>query len=355
MTFTRPELGICAFNGSTANNIIWYGKPAHNFAPFIDPNPDAQPDRRFKAIAYHPSENGLGAFASADGYHWRLLADEPIITKGNFDSHNLAFYDPNINQYVSYNRINTGGLRRIQRCTSADFIKWTDPEEITYTDAHPWQMYTNNIAPYFRAPHIYLGMPARYVAEWTKDRAHGHHGISDGMLMSSRDGCTFDRWEEAFIRPGPEPEMWTDRNNYPAWGMLQTSPTEISLYWSEHYRHPTNRMRRGTIRTDGFVSVHAGGKDIGEILTRPITFTGDALQVNYATSAIGSVRFELCDPSGEALPGFSLMDSDVLFGNEIAHTVTWRARSSLAALAGTPLRLRIRLHDADVYSLRFIE
>ncbi len=100
--------------------------------------------------------------------------------------------------------------------------------------------------------------------------------------MSSRDGITFERWEEGFIRPGFDIECWTGRNNYPAWGMVQTSPEEISLYWTEHYRFKTNRLRRGTVRTDGFVSVHAGAKAVGEILTRPLKFSGNHMVVNSA-------------------------------------------------------------------------
>jgi len=170
--------------------------------------------------------------------------------------------------------------------------------------------------------------------------------------MSSRDGLHFQRWIEGFIRPGTDPEVWTDRNNYPAWGMLPLSEDELTLYWTEHYRHPTMRFRRGTIRTDGFVSVHAGG-EVGEIITRPLIFTGQRLVVNYATSAVGSLRFEMCDQAGTPIEGFALADSEVLFGNEIAHGVTWRGSSDLSALAGRPVRLRVRIKDGDLYSIRF--
>jgi hypothetical protein len=170
--------------------------------------------------------------------------------------------------------------------------------------------------------------------------------------MSSRDGLSFERWEEAFIRAGAEPEVWTDRNNYPAWGMIETAPGELSVYWTEHYRHPTMRLRRGTIRTDGFVSLHAGG-DPGEVLTRPLIFSGDRLVVNYATDAVGWLRFELCEADGTPIEGFSLADSELLFGNEIEHEVSWRGGGDVSALAGRPVRLRVRLENADLYSLRF--
>jgi len=187
----------------------------------------------------------------------------------------------------------------------------------------------------------------------TKHPEHPHPGISDAILISSRDGLHFQRREEAFIRPGPEPEVWTDRNNYPAWGMIQTAPDELSVYWTEHYRHPTMRLRRGTIRTDGFVSVHAGSEP-GEVLTRPLIFSGDRLVVNYATDAVGWLRFELCEPGGAPISGFSLADSELLFGNEIAREVSWKGGAGLGALAGRPVRLRVRLENADLYAIRFV-
>ena len=134
--------------------------------------------------------------------------------------------------------------------------------------------------------------------------------------------------------------------------MIQTAPDELSVYWTEHYRHAGMRLRRGTIRTDGFVSLHAGGRP-GEALTRPLIFTGSRLVVNYATDAVGRVHFELCRADGSPIEGFSLADSEMLFGNELQHAVSWNGSSDISALAGQPVRLRVLLENADVYSIRF--
>ncbi|MFN2351027.1 MAG: hypothetical protein ABR497_03680 [Kiritimatiellia bacterium] len=53
------------------------------------------------------------------------------------------------------------------------------------------------------------------------------------------------------------------------------------------------------------------------------------------------------------IEGFTLDDSQELFGNEIAHSVTWKNGGDVSALAGRPVRLRVRLRDADFYSIRF--
>ncbi len=353
--FTRPELGLIEWDGSKKNNIIWKGGGSHNFTPFKDSNPDCPPDQRYKALASGASKtHGLVPFVSPDGYRWRKLTEEPVITKGAFDSQNLAFWDSARGQYVAYFRIFKDGVRDIRRCVSKDFIHWTDYQDLDYGDAPKEHLYTNAITPYFRAPHLLIGLPCRFVPGRKKIPAHKEGGVNDGVLMSSRDGVHWERWVEGFLRPAPDPLCWTDRNNYLAWGMAQTSDSEISLYWNEHYRYPTHRLRRGVIRVDGFVSIHADAQG-GEMLTRPFQFAGKTLVVNYATSAIGSLRFELCDAEGKPYEGFSYADSEVLFGDEIAHTVSWNGETDVHALAGKPVRLRVRLKDGDLFSFRFAE
>jgi len=351
--FTRVNAGLFEYDGSKDNNIVWQGVGAHNFTPFLDSNPDAIADERFKAVGYSHHGRGLGVFASPDGIHWRELLDHPAITDGAFDSQNLAFWDPQRECYVDFHRKGRNGVRDIMTCTSKDFRTWTEPVFLEYSDTRLEHLYTNGIQRYDRAPHLYIGFPARFVPGRTKIEGRELPGVSDAILMSSRDGLNFDRWSNAFIRPSTEPEVWTDRNNYPAWGLLETGPEELSIYWTEHYRHPGMRLRRGVIRKDGFVSLQSAGQ-VGEILTRPLHITGDSLEVNYATDATGWIRFELCHLDGTPIEGFTLYDSETLFGNELQHTVKWRG-GSLSALNDDTIRLRIRLENADLYSLRFTQ
>ena len=122
----------------------------------------------------------------------------------------------------------------------------------------------------------------------------GDAGLSDSVFMSSRDGLHFRRWGEAFIRPGPQQERWINRNNQIAWGLIETeadvpgTPPEISVYSMEgYYRGDSCQLRRYTLRLDGFVSANAPLRG-GELITRPFTFAGTELSLNYATSAAGS-------------------------------------------------------------------
>ncbi len=358
--WNRPELGLVNFKGSTRNNIVWDGIGSHNFTPFRDPNPDCREGEEYKALA--SGKGGLYAFKSADGVHWSLLADSPVITRGAFDSQNLAFWDPLRECYVDYHRhfveVDGKRVRHIMTCTSTDFRTWTEPEWLDFGDAPLEHLYTNAVTPYYRAPHIYLGFPKRF-APHRSMFGHEHRGVSDAVFMTSRDGLRFNRWGEALVRPGLQPERWENRNNMTAWGILETendlptAPPELSIFTTEgYYRGASCRLRRFTVRMDGFVSASAPLSG-GELITRPFSFEGQALGLNVATSAAGAARVEVRDEAGAVVPGFSLDDCDEIYGDHLERTVTWKGSGDVSGLQGKPVRLRFALSDADLYSLRF--
>jgi len=351
----RPDLGHVEFNGSRANNIVWDGYGRHNFTPFRDTNPACDPRQRYKALG-GDMKVGLNAFVSEDGLKWSMLRETPVFTDGAFDSQNLAFWDAERGCYVMYFRVFVGKVRCISVCTSKDFVKWSRPKPLTYGDAPDEQLYTNAVTPYFRAPHIYLGFPKRFVID-RKVVEEPRSGVSDGLFMSSRDGVAWKRWGEAFIRPGLLRERWINRNNMPAWGLLKTSggpgmPDEISLFASEAYYTPGCRLRRFSVRMDGFVSVHAGLKG-GQMVTRPMSFKGRELVMNFSTSAAGSVRVEMQNEAGKPLPGRALKDCAEIYGDNIEQVVRWADGSDVSRFAAKRLRLRFVLKDADLYAIRF--
>ena len=68
-------------------------------------------------------------------------------------------------------------------------------------------------------------------------------------------------------------------------------PDELSIYTGDHYRVETLELMRYSIRLDGFFSLSAGYPG-GQMTTKPLTFTGGHLTVNFATSAAGMVYSE---------------------------------------------------------------
>lgn len=386
--WTKPNLGLFEHRGSKNNNIIWTGVGAHNFSPFLDTRPDCPPESRFKALGGLASEGGLFAFQSADGIHWSLMHEEPVVTEGAFDSQNLAFWDQTAGKYRAYFRTFTkgtttgkvwkpAGYRAVRTASSSDFLSWGDEADLTYEDSPEEHLYTNQVGPYFRAPHILLGLPTRYVERgWSKSmralpeldhreqRAQAHlrfgTAITEGLLMASRNGVHFERWNAAFLRPGPQrPGTWNYGQNYIAWNPVETESSlpgaenEISLYASEGaWTGDSNAMRRYTLRLDGFVSVNADWKG-GKLITKPLKFSGSKLTMNFATSAVGEIRVEIQDLDGQPIKGFSLADCPVHFGDTTERTVTWNDGDDVSALKGRAVQLLFQLKDADLYSIQF--
>ena len=368
----RPELGLVSHMGSTRNNIIWDGPGSANFAPFLDRNPDCREGEEYKALgsptARTHKQQCLLAFKSGDGVRWSLLSEKPVMDQtmgvNLFDSLNTTFWDSGRGCYVGFYRdsIYPGGVRyrQIMTTTSKDFRRWTKGQLLDYGEARLDHLYTNAVTPYYRAPHLCVGFPKRLMPDRSLVGAMAT-GLSDGVFMSSRDGLHFKRWDEAFVRPGLQRERWENRNNMAAWGILETkndlpgAPKELSIFTSEAYHSDgAARLRRFTLRLDGFVAVNAPLKG-GELITRPFTFSdpAQALSLNVSTSAAGSARVEIQDADGKALKGHSLRDCDLIFGDYLDHTVTWNGSGDVGALVGRPLRLRFALSDADLYSMQF--
>lgn len=417
----KPELGLVEFQGSTRNNIVLAveqlgdvrtvpGEPA----VFKDANPAAPPESRYKALLAVGFRNshrrGLIAYQSPDGVKWTPMTSKPVLADDAFDSQNLAFWDSATGCYRAYWRYFTGGGydakvwnpqgdRGIRTATSTDFLHWDTPRELQYVDSPSEQLYTNAIKPYHRAPHLLIGFPMRYVerghrdgarheardrgtpekvAKWSaslralpdlenrlwRARASERYGraITEGLLMASRDGVTFKRWNDAFLPPGIErPGTWNYGHQFLAWHLVETTsalegaPHELSLYATEGYwTGKSDRLRRYSLRMDGFVSAHAPMSG-GELVTQPIMFDGKRLTLNFATSAAGAVRVELQEQSGTPIKGYSLDDCEELFGDTLERAVVWNGTTDVSRLSGQPVRLRFVLNDADLFAYRFTD
>lgn len=377
--WTKPDLHLFEVHGTLANNVVLAGQPpfSHNFTPFLDTNPNADPDARYKAVA-GSHDSGLFVFASPDGIHWRKLHDKPVIQaewevsdpRGwLFDSQNTAFWSEAEQQYVMYYRIVIDRRHRtMYRTTSDDFIHWSEGKLVIYSDTQSTipshQIYTTQLHPYFRAPQIYIATSARFMPgrqALTEEEANAigvnprfFRDVSDAILMTSRPHqIRLDRtFMDAFIRPGIGPENWTSRTNYPALHVVQTGPTEMSIYVNQAYAQPSAHLRRYSLRLDGFASVHASYEG-GEMITRPIIFQGDELHLNFATSAAGGIRVEIQDAQGQPIPGFTLDEAQEMIGNEIQRAVRWEHGTDVSSLAGRPVRLRFVMQDADLYAMQF--
>jgi len=374
VNWVKPQFSMFEKQGHKKNNIILADAPpmTHNLSPFLDSRPGVPKAERFKALG-GTMTSGLVAFTSPDGIHWKQHPAGAVITKKMvpypymFDSQNVAFWSPVEKKYLSYFRVFKDKIRRIARVESDDFIHWSEPVLMEYTHrggAAPIEhLYTNQTHPYFRAPQIYLAvaarfMPGRQVLTDAQAKEVGVHpkyfkDTSDAILMTTRGDNTYQRtFRSGFITGGIGAQNWVSRTNYPALNIVQTGPSEMSVYVNQDYAQKTAHLRRYSLRLDGFASVRAD-YDGGELLTKPMIFDGSQLSINFSTSAAGGIKVEIQDEAGKAIPGFSLADSQEQIGNEVNRIVSWKGGNDLKSLSGKPVRLRFVMKDADLYSLQF--
>ena len=134
------------------------------------------------------------------------------------------------------------GIRDIRWMVSDDFRAWSVPVLLDFGEGPDYPLYTNVVQPYWRADHMLIGFPSRYVERkaWTptfdqlpgaarrrrRMRASPRYGltITDCVFMCSRDGRRWRRWDEAFMTPGPEREHnWVYGDCYPAVGLIPSA------------------------------------------------------------------------------------------------------------------------------------
>ena len=388
VVWTKPDLSLVEIAGTKHNNVIATVSGELTTDPkreplievFYDERPDVPFSERFKAITLNEERlpKKVIGWVSTDGLRWRKVQDQPIMEPSvfnAFDGMDSLFWSEAEQCYIVYFRYawqgNGSEIRSVARATSKDFRHWTKPEPMRFDDGEekpPFQVYTNQTLSYFRAPHLYVAFPARFM----KDRRvlsdeqvaqmefllwEGYeyfNDCSDTVLISSRAGSNLYqyRFREGFVRPGFGLGNWGSRSNYTLYGLVVTGQNELSLFVTRQYALPSWHIQRFSLRMDGFVSVHAGFQ-AGEMITKPLRFRGSHLEINFSTSAAGSVWIELQDQQGRAIPGYSMEQCKELIGDDINTVASWKNGSDVSSLQGRPIHLRCRLKDADLFSFRF--
>ncbi len=392
----RPSLGLVEFEGSKDNNIIMAVSTfpgllgIDNFFVTVDTNPNPAVPGTYKAVMAFPekredgtTEHKLMGLASDDGYTFHKVV--VVSREGAFDTLNTVMWHEATRQYICYIRgfheadtwaEYSGGelnklVRDIRVLFSKDFIHWNRPKHLNFKDCEDFPLYTNCISPYPGAEHILVGFPTRYVErpEWTanfdrlcgaekrreRHAVHPRYGLTttDCLFMCSRDGLNWHRYDEAFMRPGPEfPANWVYGSCYPSVGLIPM-PSDVAgadEEWS-FYTHDNHWMSlpaelvRFSIRKDGFVSLYAG-REPKRIVTRPFIFQGDTLKINFSTSARGWLYVKVLAEDGSAT-----LSSGELFGDRVNRIVD--LDGDLGALAGKNVHMEIELMDADFYAFQF--
>ncbi|MDZ7724116.1 MAG: hypothetical protein U5R06_15240 [candidate division KSB1 bacterium] len=379
--FKKPVLGKYEVKGSKKNNIVFPPEANGGTAVWIDPM--ALAEHRYKTQSkVYPSKE-LHIYSSPDGIDWSFYANvDP--RDGPVDTQTIIFWDKNLGKYLLFTRERIYG-RCVRRAEMNDlesslentgFAIWTDiKDQYTYfseradrskpedlrNDA-PMGYYGATIFPY---ENVYIGL-AQAFWHW---KGRGEHDLRPGMrdvrLLISRDSKEFKRMgnRKAFMGPGPSGRF----DSKCVWALPNpiVMGDEIWIYYVGWNFDRIGRidpdapdgmsrsvLSRAIMRLDGFVSADAPYEG-GEMITKPITFKGNKLEINANTGAGGSIRVEILDHDGYPIPGFSIEESNWIVGNSVRFPVSWTSDGNLESLNGKIVRLRFVMRDCKLYAFQF--
>ena len=334
IAWQKPALGLHAFNGSAATNIVARDTP--NVGVFKDPHdPDAA--RRYKMVY----DVGLGkprVRFSADGIHW----GEPIEVKGfsaqHGDTHNNAFWDARLGKYVWFTKLYIGE-RLVARFESDDFITWQPSGMVLRSAVTEGRVSQTYCLPVFPYGNIYLGYVMMYHV--------GKGRTVDCELAWSPDGI---RWQRVapgtpFIPRGAA-GAYDSQCIYAQAGPATAQDGQLLIYYGGSdfphtgwKRHCLPSLAR--LRVDGFAGFEAVEADRPAVLTSsPVILAGDRLTLS-ADAAQGSVTVEVVDEQNRVLA-----KAEPVTGDVTDHAVTL----GLKPFAGRTVRLRFTLRRARLYA-----
>lgn len=412
VTWTKPNLGLVAYQGDRNNNIVvGHGAAGLRIGQdgmmvFIDPN--APPEERYRMVnrfskTDEGKSEGVNLLSSGDGIHWRLTHENVVTyrpeTKGHhLDSQNVLFWDEGRKRYIAYVRRNLRGGeaqgqgRAIARAESDRLGDFPVVQEMPVVFApeppDPWHgevpvvdYYNSAALRYPWADNAYFMFPQAYYHYTRALREFAgelpvNAGPMETVFAASRDGVRWERYERAPWLPLGMKGEFDCHSARLIYGLVpDRAGREMFMYYrASDWLHGWDRTEQnrkiliaaglgGTnnitvfsrlvLRRDGFVSVRADWRG-GEFTTPPLRFAGRRLLLNINTSATGVARVAVLDAEGKPIPGFALEDCDIIHtANEINRVVTWQGRSDLGALAGRPVRLRFVMRNTDLFAFQF--
>lgn len=360
LVWEKPSLGLCPYNGTTANNLL--ARSVHGAGVFRDDHdPDAS--RRYKLVHLNepetfseveagrtaPQQRGLGVGFSADGLRWSWPADVSALTGMVGDTHNNAFWDERSGRYVCFTRM-WDPTRVVARMESEDFLHWSEAEVVLRPAPSELRTYQPYAMPVFRYEDLYLGMAVMFsehpgpdtcdlelaistdTRSWTRPLAHqpliprGERGEFDSHVIF---GPT-----QPIIR-GQEMWLFYAGCNGPHGGIRETG------------------LGLARLRIDGFAAWSAG-EDEGRLTTSVLRCPGRRLTLN-AEASKGAVRVEVLRADGGPVEGFEQERCRPIGGDGVAMPVVWDAEQLPESLVGQSIRLRLHLSNAAVYACTFTE
>lgn len=357
--WTKPELGLVEFEGSTANNIVMRGEDMRGMfygphgAGVIKDMREPDPARRYKMF-FRAQEMAV-AF-SADGVRWSAPILAPQIEAPG-DTHNIAFWDLRLHKYVGFTRLKYGrpSVRQVARTESADFLNWTKAEVVL--EGVDRRLQTHDMVV-FPAAGVYIGLLGLMEFPDADDNASTKQHIE---LAWSPDSRQWHRIEpgRAFIDHSDAAEIEYGRTPYD-WGNLFASAPifhsdETRIYYgsSDWYFFDWRKgyLALATMRPDGWAGYEPIERtEQASVTTVPLPWSGRTLRLTADIGPNGSVvviALHASNPAkAESAPILeTVTDGEVQGLEDLAEEIE----------SGESVRLRFDLQDAKLYSFRFAE
>lgn len=360
ITWTKPNLGIRSWHGSTANNMIFVRPGQSGITSVIHTPWNSDPNRQYTLMNF--DVGGYWGAYSPDGIHTFDLSNNPVITDGG--DVGQFMWDPFVRQFRGYVKLNSyvNGLKRrsVGLTTTASIESWPPLALILEPDAFDdrWvpagtvqrtHLYGMSVFAYET---MYLG----FLWIFRATDAEGYYiGPVYAELVSSRDGVHWKREEQDRppILPLGTPGQWDDGQLYTAVAPVLNGDTLMVYYGAcdNVHGYATKLLNcaigLATLRKDGFVSIDAGPTG-GTMSTRSLLGASGPLHVNYRASG-GWLKVEVLDADDQVVPGYDETECVPLQGDSVDQIVTWQSHSELPADV-RPLRLRFIMRNASLYS-----
>ena len=364
--WVKPDLGVVP-----GTNIFFAG--CDTSTVWLDLE-EQDPAKRFKLWREDRGILGLGIYYSADGIHW----GKPLGRTGSAPSPCTVFWNPFRGVWVYSMRASCAGMGRYRRYWETrdplvgihwDALDrpevgpqskgpmrlplwvWADKFDHGYADSDfPAELYNLDAVAY---ESIMLGMFSMMRQDTTDQRPK----VKEQVLGYSRDGFHWHRPDrESFIGVSDDLAAWNAGNIQSAGGCCLVVGDQLYFYVSgrryfvSQQGEPRGEYTTGlaTLRRDGFASMGAG-KSGGTLTTRPVTFGGKHLFVNFAAAA-GELQVELLDAEGRVMEPFGRAQCIPLRGDRTLQQVRWRTADDLSSLAGRPVKFRFHLTDGKLYA-----
>ena len=380
----QPVIGQLEYEGSRDNNHVAIpldGTRTSEVLGVVYDAGDPDPDRRFKAISFIMEPDLSIIFAvSPDGIVWKKH-DAPAILSG--DEPNFSF-DAADHRYIATVKVRGKWGRSHAVTTSQDFDEWSEPELVFQADDEDQELAKEVIAHRLANPalqqtvvnhpeehgvDVYNFSISRYESRYIGFASMFHH------VGRSVDGRNHDGFHHVQFASSRDMYTWKRQGNRQPF--IDSSPLGGGAYDTLQLLGPSSPVRRddelwfyytgakfrrlppkwdldqaaiclAVLRRDGFVSLGAG-EEGGSLVTEPFNWEGERLYVN-AVADEGAVTVELLDVDSRPVPGYGAEDATGLCEDSVRQAAVWGENSRMPDPANGPVRLRISVTNAEIYS-----